>query len=197
MDRLPIASIALLALAPWQQTPADDHKHSAQSPLQVELRSSSGSSVTGSVTLQQRGDYVNIAGQIHGLTPGVHGIHLHEKADCSAPDASSAGGHFAPANNSHGAPTEPAATRHAGDLGNIVADEQGVATVDIVATGLTLGNGKRGVIGRALVVHSGKDDLVSQPSGDAGKRVACGEINASESAAQSKAPRGGGFHGYL
>lgn len=197
MNILSIASMALLALAPGQESAAKDDEHAGETPLQVELKASSDSNVAGSVTLQQRGDYLNIAGQIHGLTPGAHGFHLHENADCSAADASSAGGHFAPADNEHGAPTEPAATRHAGDLGNIVADENGVASVDVVVAGVELNKGERGVIGRALVVHSGEDDLVSQPAGDAGKRVACGEINAAKSSADSRSTPNGEFHGYL
>jgi Cu-Zn family superoxide dismutase len=116
---------------------------------------------------------VHFGGTVAGLTPGKHGFHVHEYGDCSAPDGSSAGGHFDPGRTTHGAPD--AAERHAGDLGNIEADAGGIATVNIQAEGITLGVGDRSVLGKAIVVHADPDDF-SQPTGNAGARLACGII---------------------
>lgn len=140
------------------------------------LASASGSLVSGRVQVMSMGSGVHIAGDIGGLAPGsAHGFHIHEKGDCSAADASSAGGHFNPLGAPHGRmETTP---HHAGDMDNIVADAQGVAHVNVHVPGVTLGGGgATDIAGRALVVHARPDDYQSQPSGDAGARVACGVI---------------------
>ncbi len=141
----------------------------------AELEARSDSNVSGELTLEQQNGVVRIRGEIEGLTPGLHGMHIHEVGDCSAPDASSAGEHFARDGAVHGAPTQSAGLHHTGDLGNIVATEDGVASVDVIDDALSLSGGES-AIGRALVVHSGADDLVSQPAGNSGDRVACGVI---------------------
>jgi Cu-Zn family superoxide dismutase len=124
----------------------------------------------GHVTLQQQDSGVHLSGQIAGLTPGLHGFHIHEFGDLSAADGSSAGGHYNPGGHEHGGPEQP--TRHAGDLGNVKADEKGVAKIDIQVEGIDLAD----IIGRSLVVHADGDDLKSQPSGNAGPRAALGVI---------------------
>jgi Cu-Zn family superoxide dismutase len=102
---------------------------------------------------------------------------VHEKGDCSAPDGSSAGGHFNPTQAQHGNPTGSA--HHAGDMVNIRSDKEGVAQVDTTAAGTTLhGDSNTDIIGKAIVVHEGPDDYATQPSGNSGKRVACGVIAA-------------------
>lgn len=138
------------------------------------LKPTQGNKVTGVVTFTQTGSTVVADAKINGLTPGSHGFHLHEKGDCSAPDAMSAGGHFNPAGKPHGAPT--GGERHAGDLGNITADAKGDATLKIEVPGVTLGDGANSINGKAVVVHAKPDDLKSQPAGDAGPRVACGVV---------------------
>lgn len=141
----------------------------------AELSSASGSSVTGTVNFEEKDGKIMVTAQIEGLSPGDHGFHIHEKGDCSAPDASSAGGHFNPAGVEHGAPSDP--PHHAGDLGNLTANEEGVAQTTMEVEFLSLEEGAdNNIRGRAVVVHGKADDLESQPSGQAGPRVACGVI---------------------
>jgi Cu-Zn family superoxide dismutase len=143
---------------------------------QVILASASGSLVSGKLALRPMGDGVHFTGEIGGLTPNSsHAIHVHEKGDCSAADASSAGGHFNPVGQPHGQVDH--GPHHAGDMNNIVADAEGVAKVDVHASGVTLGGGAMNdVSGRAVIVHASADDYRSQPAGNAGARLACGVI---------------------
>ncbi|WP_417847792.1 superoxide dismutase family protein [Thalassoglobus sp.] len=136
----------------------------------VVLRSTKGNKVRGRLTLKQTKSGVRVTGRVTGLTPGEHGFHIHEFGDLRAADGTAAGGHYNPDGHDHGAPDDH--ERHAGDLGNITADSEGVSKVDITQKDLKL----HFVIGRSIVVHAGKDDLKSQPSGDAGPRVAVGVI---------------------
>jgi Cu-Zn family superoxide dismutase len=138
------------------------------------LRPASGSNVSGTVTFTEESGGVRIFAMLSGLEPGEHGFHIHVTGDCSAPDASSAGGHFNPGNTAHAGPD--AAERHAGDFGNITADEAGNATFERVDTHIALDDGPNSVIGRAVVVHADADDMSSQPAGNAGARIACGSI---------------------
>ncbi|NND60454.1 MAG: superoxide dismutase family protein [Gammaproteobacteria bacterium] len=142
----------------------------------AEVAAASGSSVRGKVTLSEEGSQVKVTGRVAGLTPGEHGFHVHETGDCSATDGSSAGGHFNPDGASHGAPTADHDLRHTGDLGNITANAEGVAIIDLVADKLTVSPGPHSVVGRAVIVHANADDLQSQPSGAAGTRIGCGVI---------------------
>jgi Cu-Zn family superoxide dismutase len=143
----------------------------------ADLKPTQGNKVKGTVTFtrQPDGNGVRIAADISGLTPGKHGFHLHEKGDCSAPDAKSAGGHFNPTHMAHGAPT--AMPHHDGDFGNIIADKTGHAKFEMVDHDLSF-EGDNSVIGHAVIVHAKADDLKSQPSGAAGDRVSCGVVNA-------------------
>ncbi|XP_057331461.1 uncharacterized protein LOC130671531 [Microplitis mediator] len=121
---------------------------------------------------------VTVTGTITGLTPGKHGFHVHEKGDLSN-KCLSTGGHFNPTNQVHGAPTDT--VRHVGDLGNIEANADGVADIDIVDNVISL-VGTNNIIGRGVVVHSNVDDLgkggheLSPITGNAGSRVSCGVI---------------------
>jgi superoxide dismutase, Cu-Zn family len=137
------------------------------------LHSASGSNVSGTVTFTASGDNVKVVADISGLTPGKHGFHIHEFGDCSDPKAASAGAHFNPAHKQHGAPDS--GDRHAGDLGNIEADASGKAHVEMTDSVMKL-NGADSIIGHAVIVHEKADDLKTQPTGDAGGRVACGVI---------------------
>lgn len=133
-----------------------------------------GYGITGKITFVEIIGGVRVTGLITGLAPlSKHGIHIHEYGDCSAADASSAGGHFNPANTPHGGQEDP--VRHAGDLGNLEADLNGTASFDFVDPVLTL-RGEASVIGLSVIVHQNEDDLKSQPSGNAGARIACGVI---------------------
>ncbi len=182
-----LASLGVLALGGCSTTPS-----SAPDPAEVlglsttstierahvNLASASGSLVSGRLVVTPMADGVHLRGDIGGLTPNsAHAIHIHEKGDCSAVDATSAGGHFNPSAEPHG--KLGTATHHAGDMNNIIADAQGVAHVDAHASGPVLGGGAANdAIGKAVIVHASKDDYTSQPAGNAGARVACGVIQA-------------------
>lgn len=138
------------------------------------IRPASGSSVSGQLVFVQTGSVVRIRGELAGHSPGPKGFHIHEKGDCSARDASSAGGHFNPHRLRHGA--SPVG-HHAGDLGNVVFDASGRATVDLRVRGISVSRSAvDGIVGRAVVVHAQPDDLKTDPTGNAGGRVACGVI---------------------
>ena len=169
--------LAACAAAPQRSaaTAAPVAKRQA-SEAAVNLASASGSLVSGRLVLVPMGDGLHLRGEVGGLVPGSrHGFHIHEKGDCSAADASSAGGHFNPGGQAHGRAGQGA--HHAGDTDNIVADAKGVAKIDAHVTGVTLGGGAANdIAGRAIIVHANADDYSSQPTGNAGARVACGVI---------------------
>ncbi|HKQ96541.1 MAG TPA: superoxide dismutase family protein, partial [Candidatus Polarisedimenticolia bacterium] len=119
-------------------------------------------------------DGVHVVADLTGLTPGEHGFHIHEKGDCSAPDGTSAGGHFNPGGHPHGA---PGAEHHVGDLGNITADASGKAHLEGIFAFMSM-TGADSIVGRAVIVHAAADDLKTQPTGNAGGRQACGVIKA-------------------
>ena len=179
LARLLPASLALAlagcATAPPPQPKPPAAVSTAQS-ARAHLASASGSLVSGTVQLRAMGDGVHLTGTVGGFYPrSHHGIHVHERGDCSAADAASAGGHFDPAGSAHGRAGSP--PHHAGDMDNLVADADGVARVDIHLRGVTLGGAAANdIAARALVVHAAPDDYRSQPAGNSGARVACGII---------------------
>lgn len=146
----------------------------------VELAATRGQRAEGSLSLSPDNQGLHIQGTLRGLKANSeHGFHIHETGDCSAPDASSAGGHFNPAGVDHGRHGQGA--HHAGDMPNLVANAQGEATIDVHLAGLTLGNGgQHDVLDRAVIVHADPDDYASQPAGNAGARIACGVITRPE-----------------
>ena len=141
------------------------------------LAPTKGNSVSGTVNFVQKGEVMLVEAKITGLKPnGTHGIHIHEKGNCSAADASSAGAHFNPSSAQHGGHNSP--IRHGGDLGNLQADANGYAQASIEVSGISLSATEtNSIVGRAVVVHGGPDDLRSQPAGSSGARVACGLIS--------------------
>lgn len=141
------------------------------------LHPTKGNKASGIVKFQKAENGIKVTAEIKNLSPGKHGFHIHEYGDCSAEDATSAGGHFNPFDKPHGAPTDK--ERHIGDLGNIIANEKGVAKKEMMDTVISF-SGKSSIIGRAVVVHAGEDDLKTQPTGNAGPRVACGIIGIDE-----------------
>ncbi|MDF2696677.1 MAG: sodC [Labilithrix sp.] len=144
--------------------------------LEVSLEPKSGSSLTGTATFTELRDGVRVVVEVSGIPPGKHGVHVHEKGDCSAPDAKSAGEHFSPDGHPHALP--PQEPRHIGDFGNVEVDDDGNGRLEIVAPHANLREGdRRSFRGRAIVVH-GKPDDGSQPSGNSGPRIGCGEIPA-------------------
>lgn len=142
------------------------------------LAAKSGTNTGGRVTFeQQSGGGVMVVVAVTGLPPGTtHGFHIHEKGDCSAPDAMSAGGHFNPGAKPHGQMSMP--DHHAGDMNNLTADSAGNARAQFVMSDVTLGAGPNSVVGRSVVVHKDPDDYRTQPTGNSGGRIACGVIAA-------------------
>lgn len=171
---LTFATLSLLCLAAMPQARADHHEgEHAERDLPTfgvaVIRPTKGNKTRGVLRLTQEGDVLRIQGRINNLTPGEHGFHVHQYGDARGPDGTSAGGHYDPQGHEHGAPGPQS---HAGDLGNITANENGVARVDIRTEDTKL----HFLLGRSFIVHAGKDDLTSQPSGDAGPRVGIGVI---------------------
>jgi len=132
-----------------------------------------GNETRGTVVFERVEGGTRIVAEISGLTPGEHGFHVHQFGDCRSANGTSAGGHFNPEGEEHAAPSET--HRHIGDLGNITADEDGQAFYERIDSHVSL-TGPHSILGRALIIHADPDDLVSQPTGNAGARVACGVI---------------------
>lgn len=130
----------------------------------------------GMVTFTQNGDTTTVTADVAGAPPGLHGFHVHETGECTPPDFTSAGGHFNPTGAIHGAPTD--AEHHAGDLGNVQVAEDGSGRLDLTTNMLSVASGPNSVVGRAVILHEGADDFVTQPTGDAGARLACGVVTA-------------------
>lgn len=142
----------------------------------VTLEPRSGSNVRGTITFTQVGpDIVRVSGEVSGHTKGPKGFHIHEKGDCSDPKGMSTGGHFNPHGHKHSGPYEHA--RHAGDLGNINFNDQGAAKINFVVGGISVSSTQKdGIIGRSVIIHAAADDFKTDPTGNAGGRVACGII---------------------
>ena len=145
---------------------------------EANLSPASASIVSGRIALMVEPGGIHITGLIGGLQPMQQaGFHIHERGDCSAVDASSAGGHFNPTHQPHG--NAKIGAHHAGDMDNLTSDLEGVARVDTRLGEVTLGGGApNDILGRALVVHADPDDYATQPAGKSGARVACGVIQA-------------------
>lgn len=167
----------VLGCAQQNQQPAETAEEIVQPDVNSQavavLHPTEDSDVSGTVTFTTVDEGVQVQGNFEGLSEGKHGFHIHQYGDCTADDATSAGGHYNPAGNEHGAPTDD--NRHMGDMGNIVAGEGGTATIEYLDPEISL-TGANSVIGRGVIVHGGEDDLESQPSGAAGPRMACGVI---------------------
>lgn len=142
--------------------------------VSFKMEPKSDSKVTGDVTFTEEDGSVKMEATLSGLSPGDHAIHLHEKADCSAADGTSTGGHWNPTREQHGKWGDEAGY-HRGDIGNFVADSEGNATVEFSTGEWCLGceDENINIVGKAVIVHQGKDDFTSQPSGNAGARVSC------------------------
>ena len=132
-----------------------------------------GSETTGTVTFTKKSDGILVTAYVNGLSPGKHGFHIHEYGDCSKLDGKSAGGHFNPTATNHGGPESE--ERHIGDLGNLIAGDDGTAQYQWTDKLISF-SGQNSILGRAIIVHANEDDLTSQPTGNAGARLACGVI---------------------
>ena len=144
----------------------------------AQLQATEGNTTAGTLSFAAVDGCIRVTGQVTGLPGGSeHGFHVHENGDCSAPDASSAGGHFNPAATAHGRVGQ--GEHHGGDSDNISANDQGVAAVDTLLRGVTLGDATgTDILGKGVIVHADPDDYTTQPTGNAGDRLACGVIAA-------------------
>ena len=163
------AAVGAMLLAACSMNP-----RTAGPAAEAKMQPTQGSQTQGVVRFQQHGDNVLVAASFTGLAPGGHGFHIHEKGDCSAPDASSAGGHFNPTGKPHGHPHK--GEHHVGDLPMLTADANGNASLNATLTSLTLHEGASNIVGRAVIVHKDPDDFTTQPTGNSGGRLACGVI---------------------
>ncbi len=169
------AAVALAAgvvCAAGEKKPAAGKAASAVATAAIEARSGSG--LSGTATFTEKDGGVELVVDVTGAPPGPHAVHLHEKGDCSAPDATSAGGHFNPDGSPHGAPD--AEHHHAGDFGNMTVGEDGKGHLAITTSRLTVKAGPTSVLGHAIIVHAAADDLTTQPTGNAGGRIGCGVV---------------------
>lgn len=142
----------------------------------AELAPTAGNAVKGTVAFTSMGDHYGVKVALTGLPPNsTHGFHLHEKGDCSAPDAMSAGGHFNPGGKPHG-PQD--ADHHAGDMPNLKSDASGKVSTEFMLRGISIGGGPADIVGRGVIVHAKADDYKTQPTGDSGARLACGVVKA-------------------
>lgn len=171
MKILPIALLSAVALTGCASM-------YSSGPIAVaNMSPTQGNKAAGTVSFVKKGDQLLVDARLTGLPPGAHGFHIHEKGDCSAPDATSAGGHFNPTGKPHGGPMHN--ERHGGDLGNITADANGDAKLQlsIPINEITISHiGASSIVGKGLIVHADPDDYKTQPTGNAGKRLACGVI---------------------
>lgn len=176
LSALAVAAAVATTAAAQQIPPTPSQAPAQASSAATILQALGGSNVTGTLTFTQRGTQITVTADIRGLRPAGHGFHIHERGDCSAPDGSSAGGHFNPTNKPHGNPT--GGDHHAGDLPMLTADASGNARLTTEISGVTLDQGATGIVGRAIIVHVDPDDYTTQPSGNSGGRIACGIIAA-------------------
>ena len=140
------------------------------------LMPTKGNVTSGVVTFQSIGAKVLVNAEIRGLKPNAeHGFHIHEKGDCSSGDGMSAGGHFNPTAKGHGA--HGSSAHHAGDLPSLMADANGVAKLTFETNAISVGNAPTDILGLGLIVHRDPDDYKTQPTGNAGPRLACAVIS--------------------
>ena len=140
------------------------------------INSKSGTNTQGTAKFSQNGKMVTMDMNVYKLTPGTHAVHVHEFGDCSSTDAKSAGGHWNPSKDDHG--KWGSEHFHMGDIGNLVADKNGTARLIFKTDKWCLGcsDESKNIVGKAIIIHAGKDDFMTQPTGNAGGRVGCVEI---------------------
>jgi Cu-Zn family superoxide dismutase len=164
---LPVAALLLSACA----TPTGPS-------ATAQLQATRGNTTSGEVRFVQQGDRVLVSGEVRGLKPNAeHGFHVHEKGDCSSGDGMGTGGHFNPMGRMHGA--HGRGEHHVGDLPSLKADAAGVARFSFESTSVSVGSGSNDIVGRGLIVHRDPDDYTTQPTGNAGPRLACAVITRS------------------
>ena len=166
-----IATAAAAMLAACQSIPEEPLRATAA------LQPTKGSKAFGEATFEQAGDKVRVIVFAQGLKPNAeHGLHIHEAGDCSSGDGMSAKGHFNPHGKPHGNPAS--GERHAGDLPALKSGKDGRAKIDFSLDVISIGQGSGNIVGRGLIIHADPDDYKTQPTGNAGARIACGVIKA-------------------
>ncbi len=169
MRSSPLVIAAFAVLAGCQSTPEGEARANAR------LEPTKGNKTFGEATFEQRGNKVHAVIYVQGLKPDQeHGLHIHEVGDCSSGDGMSTKGHFNPFGKPHGNPSSP--ERHAGDMPALKAAKNGRAKVDVELDTITVTEGPASIIGKAVIVHAAPDDYKTQPTGNAGARLACGVI---------------------
>ena len=162
-----LAAVALVGCA----------SHLSGNRATAKLEPTRGNTANGTVTFVQTGDGVQVSGEVRGLKPGAeHGFHVHEKGDCSSGDGMSTGGHFNPTAKPHGA--HGAAEHHTGDLPSLKADANGTVSFQFESRSIRVGSTANDIVGKGLIVHRDPDDYATQPTGNAGPRLACAVITA-------------------
>ncbi|MFG0331521.1 MAG: superoxide dismutase family protein [Phycisphaerales bacterium] len=140
------------------------------------IHSTEGHAVSGVVRFTDAPNGVRVVARVEGLNPNqLHGFHIHEFGDCTAPDGTSAGDHYDPIGSAHHAKPNAEDAHHAGDLGNLQANAQGVAEYDRVIEDISVAGLMNPIIGRSVIIHAEPDSFI-QPTGGAGGRIACGVI---------------------
>ena len=174
-----ILATLVLACGPQKNTYEQEQEQTIEikSPEALaEMGEANNSGISGTAKFGQEDGHVVFTLQVSPIAPGMHAVHIHEKGDCSASDATSAGGHWNPTNAAHGqrgVTTE----YHAGDIDNMEVGPDSIGYLERKIEGWAIGGGNsQDLVGKAVIIHSGADDFTSQPSGAAGPRVACGVI---------------------
>lgn len=175
MKKILLAATILAIATGCANHPAGHQQHTSHEKRQAVAKLMTNTKgLTGRVEFTEENGQMTVTTYVDGLSKGAHGFHIHEIGDCSKADFTSAGGHFNPDKVDHGSLHSDKS--HAGDLGNLVAGDDLKAYSSITAHGITLGQGATNIVGRAVIIHEKADDFVTQPTGNAGGRLACGII---------------------
>ena len=175
MKKIILSAAVIIAVVIGCKTSSNSHSQNSN-VVKTTFSAKSGSHAKGNAVFSEKDGQVTLEAHLSGLKPGIHGIHIHEKSDCTAADGSSAGGHWNPTFKKHGKLGEGEA--HKGDIGNFTADVDGNGTVLFTTKEWCIGCGDptRDILGKGLIVHQDPDDYITQPSGNSGMRVACSAI---------------------